>query len=322
MYRIQVFTSRYLKNIFGLVFLFCLSPVLAQEGQLYSKAYGKNSDPAVIYFHGGPGYNSANFEFSTAEELSKKGLYVIVFDQRGSGRSKEYKAKGPYSFAEQNLDVLDVYKKYGIRKASFIAHSWGGTLATKFAGKYPELVERIVFIGAPMSYQMTLKGILTRCQNKFSAAKDSVNLKRLAYIEKFDTASINYSASCFMFAVANGFYSPATKSEFSENFKAKMEGTENGKLLTQMESAPVQGAYDAEKYIVINMYPDWLMLKKTIPLYGLYGSDDGLFDQKQLSLIEDAVGKDHFYFIKDASHNVFIDKHTEFMNIMFKLFNK
>ncbi|MGZ3931502.1 MAG: alpha/beta hydrolase [Bacteroidia bacterium] len=307
-------------GVFICVFLltgFCIS---AQNGELYSTAFGKPSDPAVIYFHGGPGFNSANFEFSTAEDLAKKGLYVIVFDQRGSGRSKDYKPKGPYSFAEQILDVLSVYKKYDLKKATLMGHSWGGTLATKFADQHPGMVERLIFIGAPMSYQMTLKGILMRCKAKFSAAHDSTNLKRVAYVEKFDTASINYSASCFMFAVANGFYAPAEKSEFSESFRKKMEGTPSEKLMGQVESAPVQGVYDAEKYIVINMYPEWLALKKTIPLYGIYGSEDGLFDEKQLSLIENAVGKDHFYSVKKASHNVFIDKHAEFLSIVSSIF--
>lgn len=307
---------------FACLFVLLSFALQAQEAQLYSHAYGKSSDPALIYFHGGPGFNSANFEFSTAEELSKKGLYVIVFDQRGSGRSKNYKTNGPYSFAGQIEDVMSVYKKYNIKKASLVGHSWGGTLATKFADKHPEMVERMVFIGAPMSYQMTLRGILDRCKEKFSAAHDSMNLKRVAYVEKFDTASINYSASAFLFAVANGFYAPVNKSEFSKQFNAKMEGTENGRLMGQVEREPVQGVYDAEKYTVINLYPDWLSLRKTIPLYAIYGSEDGLFDQKQLSLIEDAVGKDHFYIVKNASHNVFIDTHPEFMNLMSLIFKK
>jgi proline iminopeptidase len=309
-------------KIFLILLLGSLTALNSQNATLYSKAYGKNTDPAVVFFHGGPGFNCANFEFSTAEELASKGFYVVVFDQRGCGRSKNYKSEGPYSFAAQIQDVLDVLLKYNIKKATLVGHSWGGTLSTKFAEKHPEMVERMIFIGAPLSYQMTFKGILKRCNEKFSKAKDSVNLKRVAYVQKFDTSSINYSGSCFMFAVANGFYSPASSTEFSQNFKKKMAGTEQEKLFSQMETAPVQGVYAEEKYITIHMYQSWLNLRKTIPLYAIYGSEDGLFDQKQLDLIADAVTKDRFYLVKDASHNVFIDRHPEFMELISNILNK
>lgn len=309
-------------KIFVSAFLLMSLMSFSQAGELYSKAYGKNTDPAVIFFHGGPGFNSANFEYSCADEISKKGLYVIVFDQRGCGRSKDYKTKGPYTFAEQILDILDVYKKFNIKKASLIGHSWGGTLATKFAEKHPDKVEKIIFIGSPVSYQMTFKGILQRVTDKFTAAHDSVNLKRVAFIQKFDTASLNYSGGCFMFAMANGFYTPKAKSDFAADFKKRMEGTEQEKLFSDFASDPIQGVYDSEKYITLNLYQIWLELKKTIPLYALYGTDDGLFEKKQLALIENAVGTDHYNLIPNASHNVFIDKHVEFMNIISKIFNK
>jgi hypothetical protein len=32
---------------------------------------------------GGPGYNCAGFEVSTAQELANNGFYVIVYDRRG-----------------------------------------------------------------------------------------------------------------------------------------------------------------------------------------------------------------------------------------------
>jgi proline iminopeptidase len=307
-------------KVFIFVFILILFKVQSQE--LYSKAYGKSSDPAIIFMHGGPGYNSVNFEFSSAEDLVKRGFYVIVFDQRGCGRSKNYTPNNSYAFKDQIEDVLSLYKKYNISKASIIGHSWGGTLATKFAEHYPDKVQKLIFIGSPLSYQMTFKGILSRCSKKFADAKDSVNLKRVAHVSKMDTATLSYSGTCFMFAMANGFYTPAAKSEFSENFANSMKATENNKYLAQMESEPVQGVFDTEKYILLNLYPGWLNLRKTIPLYGLYGSDDGLFEEKQLSLIEDVVTEQNFYIIKGASHNVFIDKHEEFLTLISKIFNK
>jgi proline iminopeptidase len=300
---------------------FLLIRVYSYSTELYSKAYGNPTHPAIVFFHGGPGYNSVNFEFSSAEDLVKKGFYVVVFDQRGCGRSKEYKPDNSFSFEDQIGDIISVFSKHNIKKASLIGHSWGGTLATKFAEKHPDKVERIIFIGAPMSYQLSFKGILKRCEEKFSAAKDSVNLKRIAHVRKQDTATLAYSGTCFMLAMANGFYAPAEKSEFSESFKKKMESNENRKYLTLMETEPVQGVYASEKYILLDVYKNWLELRKTIPLFAFYGSEDGLFDQKQLDLIKEAVTPEHFHLVKGASHNVFIDKHEEFLSLISKTFN-
>jgi proline iminopeptidase len=307
-------------KIFMVLLLFTAVCGFAAEPILYSNAFGKNTDPAVIYFHGGPGFNCANFEFSTAEELSKKGLYVIVFDQRGCGRSKQYFTHGPYTFAAQIEDVLSLYKKYNLTKASLMGHSWGGSLATKFAEAHPDKVERMILIGSPMSYQMTLRGILHRCRDKFEFKHDSINLKRVAFVEKMDTTSIAYSGSCFMFAVANNLYTSSSKTEFSEKFNKEMEENEDNYLLSQIEQEPVQGVYDAEKYITLHFYNSWHNLKNSFPLYGIYGSQDGLFDKKQLDEIEIAVGAGHFYIVTGASHNVFIDQHSDFMDIVSKIF--
>lgn len=60
----------------------------ATAAEIYSAAYGKASDPAVIFLHGGPGYNSLDFEVTTAQKLADQGFYVIVYDRRGEGRSR------------------------------------------------------------------------------------------------------------------------------------------------------------------------------------------------------------------------------------------
>jgi proline iminopeptidase len=57
----------------------------AQE--LYSRAFGNAKDTPILFLHGGPGYNCAGFEVSTAQELANNGFYVIVYDRRGEGRS-------------------------------------------------------------------------------------------------------------------------------------------------------------------------------------------------------------------------------------------
>lgn len=65
-------------------------PIFAQN--IYSKAYGNSKNPAIIFIHGGPSGNSNLFEGTTAKILASKGFYVIVYDRRGEGRSKDENA--------------------------------------------------------------------------------------------------------------------------------------------------------------------------------------------------------------------------------------
>lgn len=65
-----------------------LIATLFVNGQnIYTTSFDSNKDKPIIFLHGGPGYNCANFEATTAQQLANKGFYVIVYNRRGEGRS-------------------------------------------------------------------------------------------------------------------------------------------------------------------------------------------------------------------------------------------
>ena len=68
------------------------------------------------------------FEGTTAQKLAEKGFYVIAYDRRGEGRSADPEAKFTYDEAFQDLNAI--YKKYNLKKATLLAHSFGGLVAT------------------------------------------------------------------------------------------------------------------------------------------------------------------------------------------------
>lgn len=55
---------------------------LANAQSIYSKDYSNKNNPAIIFIHGGPSGNSNLFEATTAQKLTEKGYYVIVYDRR------------------------------------------------------------------------------------------------------------------------------------------------------------------------------------------------------------------------------------------------
>ena len=45
---------------------------------LYINSYGSSQNQSIIFVHGGPGYDSQDFEWSTASALASAGFFVVV----------------------------------------------------------------------------------------------------------------------------------------------------------------------------------------------------------------------------------------------------
>lgn len=279
--------------------------------QVYSRAYGDSTKPAVVFLHGGPGYNAAGFEFSTAQALADRGYYVIVFDQRGCGRSPADTSLAAYTFANASADLLGVYDRYHLRKAVLIGHSWGGTLGIRFAKANPQRVSRLVLVGSPVAYQPLLRTILTNCRRIYTG-QQSPQLPFLAMVEKMDTTSLQYASYAFMHAMSAGLYRPRQITDAASAIYARMRSLPDAKLLMQSTYPPVLGFYKNEHYTTLDLALDLRAL--TVPVFGLYGTDDGLFDAPHLARLRGLLSDNHFVVVEGASHNVFIDQQPAFLD--------
>jgi proline iminopeptidase len=264
--------------------------------------------------HGGPGYNPVSFELGAADKLAEQGFYVITFDQCGCGRSKKDSITDHYKFNMANNDILTIMKKYNVQQAFFIGHSWGGTEAIKFAEAYPEKVRGIALVSSPLNYQLTFKSIIQHCEEKFKEKKDSIALKQLNAVKKLDTTKLEYSSMCFMFAMNNGLYVPSKPSAERQTIYDEMKKSKKAEYLSNMTSNPVYGFYMNEQYTTMDLnYYVKKVIDKKIPVYGLYGKDDGLFNEKHFSMIKKTLGDANVVIVDDASHNVFLDQREEFL---------
>ncbi len=73
------------------------------------------------------------------------GRRVIVFDNRGTGRS--FKPAGPYSIELLADDAATVLDGLGVERADVLGHSMGGYIAQTLALRRPELVRSLVLVG-------------------------------------------------------------------------------------------------------------------------------------------------------------------------------
>ena len=134
-------------------------------------AMGRSSG-IVLYVHGAtfPSALSIAHRFdghSWRDELNAAGFHVWGLDFHGYGGSDRYPemkespegrpALGRAEFASLQIEkavrfVLRQHggQKHGASRISIIAHSWGTMAAGLFAGRFPELIERLVFF-APIS---------------------------------------------------------------------------------------------------------------------------------------------------------------------------
>lgn len=104
---------------------------------------------SIIFLHGGPGYNCANFEATTVQKRAENGFFVIVYDRRGERRSKDNNAK--FTFKQTVDELNSIYQTYGVKKSTLIGNSFGGVLATLFSENFPNKLESIILVGAPVS---------------------------------------------------------------------------------------------------------------------------------------------------------------------------
>jgi len=283
---------------------------------IYSQVFGKPENPALIFLHGGPGYNCANFEFTSAQKLADAGFYVITYDRRGEGRSLDPKAK--FTFDETFEDLNDLYQRYNIEQAFLLGHSFGGIVATLYAEKHREKVNSIVLIGAPVSLQATFKTIIKNSKEIYTSKNDVVNLKYIDMLEDMDTTLLEYGSYSFMHAMQNGFYTPKEISDEAKVIYSLFGTHEQLKIYSmQMTYEGPQGFWKNEDYTTINLTQNLInLLEEGMSIYGLYGKDDGLYSVEQVDELKALIGEDHLNYIDNCSHSVFIDQQTLFIDAL------
>ncbi|TCN53875.1 proline iminopeptidase [Flavobacterium circumlabens] len=294
---------------------FCFVISCFVNGQkLYIKTYGDKTKKALIFIHGGPSGNATLFEATTAQKLANLGFYVIAYDRRGEGRSADPDAKFTYEEAFQDLNTI--YKKYNLKKAVLLSHSFGGLVATLYTEKYPQNVSALVLAGALFSQQETYDHILNSL--KISHKGDSKTLNKIAYVEKLDKNSAGYRKHCFDLAGDNDYFKIPNPTKASKKLYADYEEGIFNKTNIRNKNAPLL-FYQNEKRRNIDTR---LSLKKIkaegIPIYAIYGKEDGIFSSSQISSIKNLAGKNHFALLDNCSHYLFADQQKQFLSYIKK----
>ncbi len=112
--------------------------------RIYYEVHENPNGACFLFMHGGPGlgFTSTDLEFFNLN-LSR----VILFDQRGSGKSLpkgELRNNTSFHLIEDISKLLDLIK---VKEVILFGGSWGSTLALLYAIKYPRRVKACILRG-------------------------------------------------------------------------------------------------------------------------------------------------------------------------------
>ena len=103
------------------------------------------SGPVVVLLHG---YAETSDSWAPLATELVKSYTVVVPDLRGVGRSS--RPAGGYDKKTQATDIRAVVKALGHDRTSVVSHDIGIMVAYAYAARYPDTVERLVVMDAPI----------------------------------------------------------------------------------------------------------------------------------------------------------------------------
>jgi pimeloyl-ACP methyl ester carboxylesterase len=149
--------------------------------------WGNHSAPLLVLIHGTSDH-ARSWDW-TARAFSKR-FHVVAPDLRGHGDS-QWSPDGAYLLAYYVVDLVDLIESLGQERVTIVGHSFGGSVASRYAGIYPGRVSKLVLVDGfgppPSSYAKWSEfGAVPRARewiDKRRRAKER-STRRLASIEE------------------------------------------------------------------------------------------------------------------------------------------
>ena len=253
--------------------------------ELYYEIHGPDDAPPLVLIGGWASYRWIWFrQVPTFKEKYK----VIVFDNRGAGRSS--KPDIEYSIEMFAADTVGLMDALNIKTAHILGISMGGLIAQQVAISYPERIRSLILVsthfGGPNNIPM-----------------DDENLALLLAlptetISKEQAREMRYRAT------------------FSEQFIRENRGILQmiddwaeklpTPLFAQIHQSAAVGAFNAEEEV------------KTIsaPTLIIHGDNDKAVPTKNSELLNNNIPNSRVSLIKGGSHFSIIERYEEFNNIV------
>lgn len=147
-----------------------------EDAKIYYEEYG-SGDPLILL----EGNNGLISDFYNQIPVLAKQFHVITIDTRGQGKSSDY-SKNNYGYEKLADDLLQIIKELKLEKVNIVGWSDGGITGLIFNSQNPNLVKKLVTIGANTNPDGVKKELLQSIKDRYDISKDEKEKRRLNLI--------------------------------------------------------------------------------------------------------------------------------------------
>ncbi|MBL8512126.1 MAG: prolyl aminopeptidase [Betaproteobacteria bacterium] len=131
---------------------------------LYFEQSGNPNGVPVLFLHGGPG---AGASAAHRQFFDPAFFRIVIFDQRGAGRSKPLGELGNNTTPHLVADIEMLRQHLGVERWAVFGGSWGSTLALAYAIHHPDRVMALVLRGIFLCRQSEIDWFLYGLKHVF-----------------------------------------------------------------------------------------------------------------------------------------------------------
>jgi proline iminopeptidase len=122
--------------------------------ELYYEQSGNPRGKPAVFVHGGPGGGG---DVNSRRFFDPERYRIVVFDQRGSGRSTPHASLEANTTWHLVADMERLREHLGVERWLVFGGSWGSTLALAYAETHPQAVSELVLRGIFLLRELELK---------------------------------------------------------------------------------------------------------------------------------------------------------------------
>ena len=141
------------------------------DAKIYYEEYGQGEP--LIFLHGN---NGSIEDFYQQIPFFAKQYRVIAIDTRGQGKSTDL-TNTPYTYEQFSNDLFQVIQKLNLKNVNLIGWSDGGNTALIFNAQHPELINKIMTIGAVLNPNGVGEELIGNLKNLANKPSETTNLR-------------------------------------------------------------------------------------------------------------------------------------------------
>jgi pimeloyl-ACP methyl ester carboxylesterase len=221
-------------------------------------------------------------------KLAGKGLFVIRYDNRDTGRSTKYApGEPPYTFDDMADDAIRVLDDHGIAKAHVVGMSMGGMIAQLVALKHPSRVISLTAIStSPMGTETSHLPGMTDAYMKHSAEGAKVDWSDRDQVVDFIVKDAHAIAG-----TAHAFDERRTRAFVEQDYDRS------------------GGFLSATNHFLLKGGEDWKnrLHELEVPLLVIHGTEDPIFPVEHGAALAEAVAGARLVRIEGGGHELHPD---------------